>query len=79
MPRADGVRMHTPIASMVDMTADPAQQARTQAFEGRIADSATAAMLAAELVKRLDARVAELERLSARMRDALQQLGQTVW
>ena len=71
--------MHTPIASMVDMPTDSDQQARTQAFEGRVADSATAAMLAAELVTRLEVRVAELERLSARMRDALQQLGQTVW
>ena len=71
--------MHTPIASQVDTSAAPDQQVLAQAVEGRLADSATAAMLAAELVTRLEARVAELERLSARMRDALQQLGQTIW
>jgi hypothetical protein len=65
--------MDTPIAA--DTAADLGQQA----LEGRLADSATAARLAGELITRLEARVTELERVTARMRDTLQQLGQTVW
>jgi len=74
--------MHTPIASAslgAGTPEDLAHRAHAQAIEGRLADSATATMLAAELVTRLETRVAELERLTARMRDALHQLGQTVW
>jgi len=55
------------------------EPATSAALEGRIADSATAAMLAGELVTRLEARVAELERLTLRMRTALQQQGEPVW
>jgi hypothetical protein len=51
----------------------------TDVLERQLTDTATAGQLATELIIRLDARVNELERVTARMRDHLQTLGVTVW
>lgn len=48
-------------------------------LERQITDAVTAGQLTTELIIRLEARVAELERLTARMRGHLQTLGVTVW
>ena len=49
------------------------------ALERRLTDAVTAGQLTTELIVRLEARVAELERVTARMRDHLQRLGVTTW
>ena len=51
----------------------------TDALERQITDAITAGQLTTELIIRLEARVAELERVTARMRDHLQRLGVTTW
>lgn len=51
----------------------------TDALERQLTDAVTAGQLTTELIIRLEARVTELERLTARMRDHLQGLGVTVW
>lgn len=48
-------------------------------LERQLTDTVTAGQLTTELIIRLDARVRELERITARMRDQLQALGVTVW
>jgi hypothetical protein len=48
-------------------------------LERQLTDTVTAGQLTTELIIRLDARVRELERITARMRDQLQTLGVTVW
>ena len=57
----------------------PADTVESSVLERRIADSATASTLAGEIIMRLELRVAELERLTQRMRQELHQLGHTVW
>ena len=51
----------------------------TDVLERQLADTVTAGQLTTELIIRLNARVSELERVTARMRDQLQTLGVTVW
>ena len=53
--------------------------ARTDVLERQLTDTVTAGQLATELIIRLESRVAELERVTARMRDHLQSQGVTVW
>jgi len=48
-------------------------------LERQLTDTVTAGQLTTELIIRLDARVRELKRITARMRDQLQALGVTVW
>jgi hypothetical protein len=51
----------------------------TDVIERQLADAVTAGQLTTELIIRLEARVTELERVTARMRGHLQNLGVTVW
>ena len=53
--------------------------ARSDVLERQVADTVTAGQLTTELIIRLEARVSELERVTARMREHLHSQGVTVW